>query len=161
MAFALLALAALAPGGAAPPQAPEDVAGQVSALWKANKIPQLAQYLQAKSATAPDYAPAVVAGAMCDYIFLGKLYAAKAKLLRISAVAAANPEVFPEVYQGYLAAALSKLNDEIRIQLAHGTTEQDWQANANPQAVRNTIGTNGFPIMTLLLVTPKVTLPSR
>lgn len=160
MALALLALVSLVAHGQTPPApTPEDVAGHVFALWKANKIPQLAQYLRNKSIASPDYAPAVVASAFYDYIFLGKLYAAKAKLLRISVVAEANPEALPEVYRGYLAAALSKLNDEIRLQLSHGTTERDWQANANPQAVKNTMGTNGFPIMTLLLVTPKVTLP--
>ncbi|CAN5574165.1 hypothetical protein BH09VER1_BH09VER1_31520 [soil metagenome] len=162
LTLVLIALCGLPPlsGAPSPSAIPEDIAGQALALWKSNKIPQLGQYLRHQSTTTPDYAPAVVAGAFYDYIFLGKLLSAKARLLRIATIAQANPETFPEVYRGYIAAALNKLNEEIRLGRARGMTEDNWQANANPQAVRTTMGTNLFPILTLLLVTPKVTLPA-
>lgn len=137
----------------------DEVAVQVATLWKVNQIGQLGQYLRKQSTERPDYAPALVAGAFYDYIYLGKMNQAKARLLRLAAVAEANPEVFPETVRGHIAAAIEKLNAEMRLQRSYGRSEAQWQASANAQAVRTATGNNPFPMMTLLMVTPGVTLP--
>ncbi|MFA7345878.1 MAG: hypothetical protein WC003_16380 [Terrimicrobiaceae bacterium] len=142
-------------------QTQEDVGAQVQAMWSANNITQLNTYLQGLLTSSPDYAPAVVAGAFYDFIFLGKLNDAKAKLLRVSGAAQSNPQTYPETFTTSLSATITEVNDEIRIQTAHGKSEQDWQTNANPQAVKNAVGTNTFPIIELIMATPKVSLPSQ
>ena len=155
---AILLFASVCCADAAPQ---EEVGAKVRSMWEANNVVQLKQYLQGLSIDSVDNVPAVLASALYDYIFLGKLNSAKSKLLRVSAVAQSNPQVYSEAFVSSLSAVIVELNDEIRIQSAHGKSEQEWQANANPQAVRDAVGVNPFPLIELIKIAPNASLPAR
>lgn len=137
------------------------VGSQVEAFWKANNISQLSTYLQGLQTSSPDSAPSVVALAFYDYIFLGKLNDAKNKLNRIASAAQGNPQVFTAEYVESLNSGIKELNDEIRIQTAHGKTASDLEASANAQSVRTASGDISIPFIELIKDTPPQALPQQ
>lgn len=134
---------------------------QIKTLWLSNQIPQLNTYLSSMASLPQDNVSTIVDTAFYDFIFLGKIELAKQKLERIHADVESRPGLYEVEFNTFLSMVIKDLNDEMRIQTNNDQNENDWQQNANPQAVRNATGTNLFPFLQLVIIAPTFTVPTQ
>ena len=136
----------------------EDVSAKVLTLWTGNQISDLTTYLSPITTTYPNYVPAILASAFYDYVFTGNMNQAVQKLQSIKSDTQTNTQAYTDAFKTRLDEQIRQINSDIAYQTNAGRTQAQWQANANPQAVRSFWGVEYHPIIDLGTAAPKIYL---
>ena len=145
--------------GAEPPA--DDVASKVKLLWVGNELVNLKAYLIGVGSDYPDFVPAISSAAFYDSVFCGRLNQSLDKLLRLKKDRDANMKLYPDNFGLLLDMSIKGIQDAIRIQVEHGQSETDWQANANAKEVRDDWQEHLLPILDLVSSSPKIFIQTK
>ena len=138
---------------------PSTVANTVTNLWICQNFTGLNSYVTNLYASAPNYAPAILASIFHDIIFLGKMSRATDKIARVQRCVANNPQGYTKEFKDLLGELQSETKREVAIHNRMGTSSVALESNASPHAVRSTWGTMLPPQINILFYAPATNVP--